>query len=239
MIDVHCHILPALDDGARDLEDSVAMAVQAVEDGIEVVCATPHIRPDHLVRIAELPARVAAVQAELRRREIDLRVACGGEIAEKVAAGLSDAELYDLSLDGGGWVLIEPTPGPLGADLLSLVDGLLGRGTRVVVAHPERHASVGFEDRLRRLTERGALLQWTAAFFAGAAVGDLVLEYASAGLVHLLGSDAHSSRAGRPARLAAGLARLGEVCSPEQVEWIARDAPRAVLAGAGSLTPPW
>ena len=64
MIDVHCHILPALDDGALDLEDSVAMAAQAVEDGIEVVCATPHIRPDHLVRVEELPSRVAAVQLD-------------------------------------------------------------------------------------------------------------------------------------------------------------------------------
>jgi len=55
VIDVHCHILPALDDGALDLDDSAAMAAQAAEDGIEVVCATPHIRPDHLVRVAELP----------------------------------------------------------------------------------------------------------------------------------------------------------------------------------------
>ena len=136
MIDVHCHILPALDDGALDLEDSVAMAAQAVEDGIEVVCATPHIRPDHLVRVEELPSRVAALQLELRRRKLDLQISPGAEIAQATAARLSDTELRRLSLGGGGWVLVEPAPGPLGDDLLALVDGMPARGVHAILAHP-------------------------------------------------------------------------------------------------------
>jgi protein-tyrosine phosphatase len=239
VIDVHCHILPALDDGARDLDDSVAMAAQAAEDGIEVICATPHIRPDHDVRSEELSSRVAALQLELRGRGLDVRIAAGAEIAQTTATGLSDGELRRLSLGGGGWLLIEPAPGPLSDDLYVLVDGLTDRGLHVIVAHPERHAAGDLEDRLRALTVRGALIQWTADFVSRASAGDLVLEYASAGLVHLLGSDAHSSRAGRPVRLAAGVARLREVCSVAQVEWISQDAPKAVLAGARSLIPPW
>ena len=239
MIDVHCHILPALDDGALDLDDSAAMAAQAAEDGIEVVCATPHIRPDHLVRVAELPSRRAALQRELERRELDVQIAPGAEIAQEIAAGLTGSELRELSLGGGGWVLIEPAPGPLGDDLCVLVDGLRARGVHAIIAHPERHAAADFEDRLRALTARGALIQWTADFVARAAAGDLVLEYASAGLMHLLGSDAHSSRAGRPVRLAAGVAKLRAVCSPAQIAWIAQEAPRAILDGAESLSPPW
>ncbi len=61
MIDLHCHILPELDDGARSIGDSVAMARQAAEDGIEGVCATPHIRHDHDVHISEIAARVATL----------------------------------------------------------------------------------------------------------------------------------------------------------------------------------
>jgi protein-tyrosine phosphatase len=239
VIDVHCHILPALDDGALDLEDSVAMAAQAAEDGIEVVCATPHIRPDHLVRIEELPSRIATLQRELRRRELDVEIACGGEIAQTTAVRLSDTDLHRLSLGAGGWVLIEPAPGPLDDDLLALVGGLAARGVRAIVAHPERHAASDLDERLRELTAGGALIQWTADFVARAATGDLVLEYARSGLVHLLGSDAHSSRAGRPVRLAAAAAKLREVCSPAQVKWIAQDAPRAILDGAESLSPPW
>jgi protein-tyrosine phosphatase len=239
VIDVHCHILPGLDDGALDLDDSVGMAAQAAVDGIELVCATPHIRPDHAVPIAELPARVATLQRELRRRGIRVEIAPGGEIAQTTAAALSHAELRELSLGGGGWVLLEPAPGPLGDDLLSLVAGLAERSIRTVVAHPERHAAADFEQRLRALIANGAMIQWTAEFVAQAAPGDLVLAYASAGLVHLLGSDAHSSRAGRPVRLAAGVAKLRDACSPAQVDWIARQAPRAILDGALSLAPPW
>jgi protein-tyrosine phosphatase len=239
VIDVHCHILPALDDGAVDLEDSVAMASQAVADGIAVVCATPHIRPDHLVRIAELPARLAALQLELRQRGLNLEIASGGEIAQTTATGLSDSELRRVSLGGGGWVLLEPAPGPLNDNLLTLIDDLSMRGLHAIVAHPERHAAADLKKRLGELTARGALIQWTADFVARAEAGDLVLEYATVGLVHLLGSDAHSARAGRPVRLAAGIARLRQVCSPEQIDWIAHGAPRAILDGAESLTPPW
>ena len=60
MIDLHCHILPGVDDGARDLDDAAAMAAQAQADGIATICATPHIRHDHDVRIAELADRVEA-----------------------------------------------------------------------------------------------------------------------------------------------------------------------------------
>ena len=145
----HCHILPALD-------DSAAMAAQAAEDGIEVVCATPHIRPDHLVSVAELPLRVDALRQELRRRGLDVEIALGGEVAQTTAAGLSDSELRNVSLGGGGWVLVEPDPGPLGDDLSVLVQALAARGVPAVVAHPERHAGADFEKRLRELTAGGA-----------------------------------------------------------------------------------
>ena len=115
MIDLHCHILPGLDDGAVDLDDSVAMAGQAAADGIDTICATPHIRHDHDVRWTSLPARVAEVTQELERRGIAVRVVSGGEVAETAVAGLLDGELRAASLGAaGGWILLEPAPGPLG-----------------------------------------------------------------------------------------------------------------------------
>ena len=114
LIDLHCHILPTLDDGAIDLEDSVAMARQAESDGIAVVCATPHIRPDHEVAPHELESRVAAVNAELERQGIATRVAVGGEVAEDEVERLDDETLRRVSLGGAGiWLLIEPKAGPL------------------------------------------------------------------------------------------------------------------------------
>lgn len=232
MIDLHCHILPGLDDGARDLDDSAAMALQALADGVETVCATPHIRHDHAVEIASLPARVADLQAELERRRIGVRVVVGGEVAQTEVDALSDDDLRVVSLGGaGGWILLEPAPGPLDTRLELSVERLKARGLQAVVAHPERHADADLELRLRTLAEQGCLIQWTAAFVADPAMRESVARWARMGIVHLLGSDAHSSRFGRPLALADGFARLRETLPAATVEWMAREAPAAILRG--------
>ncbi len=238
MIDLHCHILPGLDDGARDVEDAVAMAEQARADGVVTVCATPHIRHDHPVEIASLPARVAAVQAELSERGIDVRIAAGGEVAQTEVDALGDDELRAVSLGGaGGWILLEPAPGPLDARLELNVERLRARGLRAVIAHPERHADADLELRLRTLSAQSCLIQWTAAFVADPAMREPIARWAAMGLVHLLGSDAHSARFGRPVALAAGFAALRETLPQATVAWMAHDAPAAILRGE-PVTPP-
>jgi protein-tyrosine phosphatase len=239
MIDLHCHILPELDDGARSMGDSVAMARQAAEDGIVGVCATPHIRHDHDVHIPEIAARVETLQAKLDEEGIPVRIFPGGELAQTAALVLSAEELRCVSLGGaGGWVLLEPAPGPLGDELSEVVDHLASLGARLIVAHPERHAGADLHDRLTALVAQGCLIQWTAEFVLQAKPGDLVLRYAKDGLVHLLASDSHSAHAGRLLRLSQSFARLGEVCSPDQLHWMAEVAPAAILAGE-PVTPPW
>ena len=240
MIDLHCHILPGIDDGAADLDDSIAMALQAAEDGVRVVCATPHIRHDHDVRIAELGERVDALNAELAHREILVRVAAGGEVAETAVDGLDDHELKVVSLgEGGRWVLLEPAPGPLGHTLLAAVLSLRSRGYRSVIAHPERHPSDDMRRRLSDLVAEGALVQVTAALLEGGPAAHGVLWLAEAGLVHLVASDSHSSRAGRPMRLSLGLAALAAVpAGRDHLDWIAHEAPAAIVRGE-DLEPPF
>lgn len=238
MIDLHCHVLPALDDGARDLEDSVGMALQAQADGIATICATPHIRHDHAVTVGEIAGRVAALQATLTQRGIAVRVVPGGELAETELDTLDDEALRAVSLGGaGGWVLLEPAPGPLGAGLVESVRRLAARGLRAVIAHPERHAGDDFEAWLAELARHGCLIQWTAAFVAHPQLGDVALTLARRGLLHLLGSDAHSSRAGRPVRLSEGFARLATVLPPETIAWMSRTAPEEILRGEAVVSP--
>jgi len=239
LIDLHCHILPGLDDGARDLADAVAMARQAQDDGIEAVCATPHVRSDHVVRVEEIADRVQSLQRELDARGITVRVLPGAEVAQAEAAGLDERELRLASYGAAGaWVLLEPGPGPLGEELEELIGGLERRGVRSVVAHPERHAAEDFEERVRALAARGALIQWTAEFVAAPAAAELVTRLAGDGLVHVLGSDAHSSLAGRPVRLAAAFATLARVRTPQQMAWSIDRAPRAIVAGEQLPPPP-
>ena len=116
LVDLHCHILPGLDDGARDVADALAMAGQAERDGIEVVCATPHIRHDHDVEIAALRGQIAALNDELESAGSSRSDRGAGERSPRRALdGLDDEELRAVSLGGGGrWILLEPAPGPLG-----------------------------------------------------------------------------------------------------------------------------
>jgi protein-tyrosine phosphatase len=208
LIDLHCHVLPGIDDGARDMDDAIAMARQAEADGVNVICATPHIRHDHDVRIHQLDARVAQLQSALDDARVPVHVERGGEVAQPILDALTDGELRTVAL-GGQWVLLEPAPGPLGQPLIDGIASLRERGFNAIVAHPERHPAPDIEERLAQAVEAGALVQATAAALAEAGDGAAWLtKLAHDGLIHVLGSDAHTSHFGRGVELSAAYARL-------------------------------
>lgn len=238
MIDLHCHILPGVDDGALDVEDSLGLARQAAGDGIERVCATPHIRHDHDVRIEEVAGRVEALNARLRAQDLPVTVLSGGEVAETTAEGLSEEELARVALGDGRWVLLEPAPGPLSDTLLARVAHLAERGHRALIAHPERHFSADMHERIAALIAAGALVQATADFFLREQTAEGMRALAEAGLVHVLGSDAHSSHGGRPLHMAEAFGVLAgiEAVAPH-IEWMRDTAPRAIVEGGEVALP--
>lgn len=239
MIDLHCHILPGIDDGANELSDSVGMARQAADDGIEAICATPHIRHDHDVRIEEIEVRVADLQAELERQRVPVSVIAGGEVAETAVEGLDGDELRRVTLGDGPWILLEPAPGPLSDSLERRLRYLGERGHRCLIAHPERHLTEDLAERLASLVLQGALIQATADVFVRPETAPYMLELAERGLVHVLGTDAHSSRIGRPVRISPALDALeGVQLLRPHLRWIMRDAPAAIVEG-GDLEAPF
>ncbi len=237
-IDLHCHILSGVDDGALDARDSVAMARRAVAEGFEAVCATPHIRHDHAVRIDEIAGRVAALGDELDSRGIALRILTGGEVSELAVERLSSAELRAVALGGARWILLEPRAGPLSDSLDEAVARLEERGFHALIAHPERHLGEDLFERLERLVAGGALVQATAAFFEQPDTSAGMTALAGRGLVHVLASDAHSSHGGRAIALRGALAVLAGVERiAAHLDWIAYGAPAAIVAGERPLVP--
>lgn len=238
MIDLHCHILPGLDDGALDVRDSVGMGRQAAIDGIELVCATPHIRHDHDVRIEEVADRVDELNARLREEAVPVFVLQGGEVAETAVEALSEEELDRVALGDGEWILLEPAPGPLDDSLAWRVAQLAERGHRALIAHPERHISADMYERLAGLVGDGALVQATADFFLRERTASGMRALAEAGLIHVLSSDAHSSHGGRPVHLAEAFERVAEI-EPlaSHLEWVREIAPKAIVEGAELSVP--
>jgi len=168
VIDLHCHLLPGIDDGPRSMSDAVTMARAAVAAGTTAMVCTPHMHPRFPTRPATVLAGVAALAERLREEDVPLQVYAGGEIALGHLLKMSDADLAMACLGSGSWLLLEmPFRGwPLG--LAETVRDLEIRGYRVVLAHPERAESIQrTPDRLRDIVGRGALVQITAESLTG------------------------------------------------------------------------
>jgi protein-tyrosine phosphatase len=203
MLDLHCHILPGVDDGAASLDESLAMARFCVGDGITHVVATPHChRHCRLLRADVLP-HVGRLNAALANADVPLVVLPGSEIQ------VTDVAAYRREFEGGlychlgdrpAFTLLEfnwkPELYPAGA--ADLVAWLRERGTTPIVAHPERHGYFSDDPaRLRALVEAGAWLQVTVDSLLGnhgpapQAAGEALLRtYSDA----VLATDAHNLR---------------------------------------------
>jgi protein-tyrosine phosphatase len=238
MVDLHCHILPGLDDGAATLEDSLGMAEVAAADGITTMVATPHIRDDHPFRLDELPARLDALNRAVSDRGIPLKVLGGGEVAISSVDSLDDQALKDLCLGNGPYLLVE-SPYTQTTELLenTLFD-VQTRGFHPILAHPERSPSlVGDTGRLRTIVERGVLCSVTAGSMYGR-FGRTVQKQTGVffreGLVHDVASDAHDSSRRAP-KLREGFERLDESVPGllDQIDWYTRGSPEAVVTGEG------
>jgi protein-tyrosine phosphatase len=170
MIDLHCHILPGIDDGARNLEEAVEMCRMAVADGCRAMVATPHQR-----RGAWWNSDREAILGLARELQSavgpELRVLVGGEV--HVDSGLlSEVEKLPgggiFTLAGSRYLLIEfETQGRPG-EAIHLVHELVVAGWRPIVAHPEFIPWLaGDPDLLKRLVSLGALTQITAMSVTG------------------------------------------------------------------------
>ena len=173
MIDLHCHILPGVDDGPTTLQESLDLARFCVADGISVVTATPHChRLIHLLR-DEIVPRVAAFNQELQAAGIPLMVLPGSEIQvfdstiyrqefeEGVFCHLGDRRTFTL-LEFNWSAKLFP------ADSVEFIEWIRARGMTPIVAHPERHDFFREQpELLPPLVDAGAWLQITVDSLLG------------------------------------------------------------------------
>lgn len=217
MIDVHCHVIPGIDDGPAELEDALALARACAATGVTHVFATPHVFPGRWDnRRSTIRAQFELFKRALQVFKVPLELGMAGEVRlnSDVLQLLADDELPFLGESDGFRTMLLELPDasiPVGSD--RLVRHLLDQRIRPLIVHPERNKAV-MEDveRIRPFVEMGCDLQLTAAsvigeFGAGAhrASARLLKE----GWVTVVASDAHNLR-GRPPRMDAARAYLVE-----------------------------
>ena len=170
MIDLHCHLLPGLDDGPKDMAEALVMARLAVKSGIETVVATPHwhpsVWPNGRKTILEA---IKDFQGVLARERIHLEVLPGCELSldADLADGLRRGSLLTLN-DTGRWVLLELPGELLPQRLEDFFWDLSTRGYRIILAHVERHPAVASDpERLYYWVQMGVRAQITGSSLLG------------------------------------------------------------------------
>lgn len=234
-VDIHCHLLPGIDDGAGNWSDSLAMARLAAADGIGTIVATPHQLGNYSGnRGAAIRALVAELQARLDEAAIPLRVLPGGDvrIEPQLTVLVRSGEVLSLA-DRRRHVLLE-LPHELYLPLDKLLAELAAANMVGILSHPERNQGLLAQPRLvGPLIDAGCLMQITAGSLLGAfgpACREFSEQLLAAGQVHFVATDAHGTKSRRPL-LAAAWRRLAELTDEPTATCLCCQNPAAVAAG--------
>ncbi|NIM39771.1 MAG: capsular biosynthesis protein [Hydrogenophaga sp.] len=233
MIDLHCHILPGIDDGAKTLDHSLAMARIAVADGIHTLACTPHIYPGMYMNDGPGIARARdALQAELDRHAIALKLVVGADVhlVPGLIEGIRSGRVP--TLNGSRYFLLEPSHTAPPPRLEAQVAELIAAGYTPIVTHPERLAWVeGHYPVFKRLIAQGAWMQVTAGALTGV-FGRRARywgeRFIGEGHTHLLATDAHTTGRRLP-RLTEGLAVARRLVGEREASRLVNERPNAVL----------
>ncbi|MCA0991370.1 tyrosine-protein phosphatase [Guptibacillus hwajinpoensis] len=198
MIDIHCHILPGIDDGAKDLNDSLEMARQAQSQGITRIVASPHHKNGTFDNnFQDIVTEVNRLNKELTREGIDIEILPGqevriyGEMEEDL-----DVDLLTVN-NSGVYMLIEFPSSHLPRYANKLLFDLQLKGIVPIIVHPERNREI-MEDpsKLYRLIKEGSLSQVTASSVTGRMgkkIKKFSLDLLSHNLAHFVASDSHNT----------------------------------------------
>lgn len=206
MIDIHSHLLPAVDDGSRGIQESIALLRLAVRDGIREMVLTPHIfagRWDNYLSM--LKPRFEAFERLIRSKEIDIRLHLGAEVHLLIESlDLIDrGEVPMMGIwNGSPALLIELHDARIPPFTINAIRHLSGRGLQAIIAHPERNKAVMADpDCLEPLLAEGCLMQITAGSLIGnfgARAAGAAAELLRREWIHFIATDAHNLRSRPP-----------------------------------------
>jgi protein-tyrosine phosphatase len=241
VIDLHCHILPGVDDGPETMAESLAMCRSAASDGIRTIVATPHYKAGCFTWSAsDQQLSIMALQGEIDAAGLPLTILPGAEIAFcPELPGLLESGIH-LTINRGGYFLIEFSPQAVPATIEQFLATMIASGLVPIIAHPERNSWFTHRhDVLTSLVRRGVLLQITASSLFGefgADVRAFSYQLLRNNLVQIIASDAHNC-GNRPALMSAAYNVAAELIGVERATALVKSNPLAVINGI-RLPPP-
>ena len=236
MFDLHSHILPGLDDGAKTIEESMKMLRVAAEDGIKGMAATPHGKD---VREAGALGSVSEHVETLNRlageETLDIKIYVGMEnhltldLPELVASGAG------FPINGGPYILVELPFDSLPGFTDEVLNRLQEQGLTPLIAHPERQADIMRDPSIMGdLVGRGMLGQVTSTCILGrfgSEVRDTAEILLKKGWVHVISTDCHRPTGPRAPMMAKSVVEAGKIVGLETARAMAVDVPKSILMG--------
>jgi protein-tyrosine phosphatase len=236
MIDIHAHILPGLDDGARDMDEAIRMCSIAAEDGITQIVATPHHLNGAFYNLKNTVAdSVSSLNAALLKQRVDVTVFPGSDVhlCTDLLDELKAKRIMTIN-NSGKFILLELPNFFVPQHVREQVFRLKLIGVTSIITHPERNKIAMEEpDFLYDLVLAGTLLQITAGSITGDfghIVEGRVRRLIDSGMAHLVATDAHNPSS-RPPRLSRAFKILSDVVGPDEAQMTVVDRPAAVIAG--------
>jgi protein-tyrosine phosphatase len=236
MIDLHCHLLPGVDDGAKTIEDSVAMARMAAAAGTKTIVATPHmLHPQFHVPGPVAQKKVEEVRAALAAAFVPVEVVLAGEIhwAVDIPERLASGELLPLCTKRR-YILFELPYSHVPHAFREVCWQFHLAGIYPVLAHPERIVELQeHPERIEPFHDAGILVQVTAMSLTGdfgRKAKKTAERWLEQGVVDVLASDGHSC-ARRPPTMDVAAKLVRKVGGPTAEDWVTREVPRRILAG--------
>lgn len=234
MIDIHCHILNGMDDGARDIETSVQMCRIAEQNGIKHIVATPHTNTvDNIERFLELrDERLMTLRKQTEMRGIKVNLYPGAEVFVDDDVFFSN-NLRRLAINGSRYILVEFSFREMNVKKIhSYLNEIVGMGLIPIIAHPERYEMFQFDyDAVNSLVKQGAIFQINASSLAsmdGPQEFELAYSMAYNGIASLIGTDAHSVHH-RPNNLAEMMRFFPPDISQFNMQMMVHDSAKCVL----------
>lgn len=199
MIDIHCHILPGIDDGAKTMEDSVDMAKAALEEGIHTIIATPHHKNGKYTNIkSDILPLVDRVNTRLKEEGVDVTILPGQEV-RIFGEVIEDFKRGDILLLNGDsqYLFIEFPSNHVPRYTERLLYDIQLAGLTPVIVHPERNSElIERPEKLYELVKNGACTQVTASSltgYFGKKIQKFSQQIIEANLTHFIASDAHNT----------------------------------------------
>lgn len=242
MIDLHCHLLPGIDDGPKDAETTLAMAALACQDGIRTVAVTHHYTEDQPIQdyLDQIHQAMHLLQVHLRQKDLPLQAVAGAEVL--LSPFLSSIKaLPQLCIHNSRYLLVELPMAEIPRYTEDALYTLRIKGIVPILAHPERNwAILQNPNRILPLLELGILSQINGGSVTGR-FGKRVQRCAKTLLkhrmAHLLASDGHSLRS-RPPVLSEARGVLTRWLGPEAAQAMTETVPGAILQDVSLEMPP-